>query len=90
MIRVMRIQTVIHDEPESNSIPDVINPPEAVVYPKRLFVAVNGVKLEVSGPQFVIGRGSRLTDLTIPDTNISRRHCIIEAKDDEVLYIGPE
>lgn len=75
-------QTVIYDEPESQAIPDVINPPEAVVYPKRLFVDVNGSEVEVSGSQFVIGRGSRLTDLTIPDTNISRRHCIIEAKDD--------
>ena len=75
--------TVIHDEPASNSIPDVINPPEAVVYPKRLFVAVNGAEVEVKGPQFVIGRGSRLTDLTIPDTNISRRHCIIEERNNE-------
>ena len=61
--------------------PAVIHPPESVSYPPRLFVAVNGAETEVVGPKFVIGRGSRMTDLTIADTNISRRHCIIEQTD---------
>jgi hypothetical protein len=67
--------------------PAVIHPPEAVVYPPRLFVEVNGSETEVSGAKFVIGRGSRVTDLTIPDANISRRHCVIEQRD-KVFYIS--
>lgn len=61
--------------------PAVINPPEPVVYPSRLFVTVNGSETEVIGAKFVIGRGSRVTDLTIPDANISRRHCVIEERE---------
>ena len=67
--------------------PSVIHPPEAVQYPARLFVAVNGQETEVVGDNFVIGRGSRVTDLTIPDTNVSRRHCMIERKD-QSFYIS--
>jgi hypothetical protein len=67
--------------------PAVIHPPEPVVYPSRLFVTVNGTETEVSGAKFVIGRGSRVTDLTIPDANISRRHCVVEQRDN-TFYIS--
>ena len=68
------------------AVPDsIISPPEAVVYPSRLFVVLDGVETQVKENSFVIGRGSRVTDLTIPDTNVSRRHCVVEKKGDEYV-----
>ena len=58
-----------------------IGPPEPIVYPKRLFVVLDGVETEVVDSPFVIGRGNRVTNLRIPDTNVSRRHCVVEKKD---------
>ena len=37
----------------------------------------NGQRYRVDKDQFVIGRGSQLTDLTIRDGNISRKHCAV-------------
>ncbi len=81
-MKIVRDDTSIASETAPPPPPAVIHPPEGLQYPSRLFVAVNGQETEVVGDKFVIGRGSRLTDLTIPDTNVSRRHCIIERKDD--------
>lgn len=64
-------------------VQQIINPPEPVSYPGRLFVAVNGKEVEINEPSFVIGRGTRMTNLTIADSNISRRHCVIERKGSE-------
>ena len=75
------------DEPyEALSIvPAVIHPPEPVVYPGRLFIAVDGREVEVNKFPFVIGRGSRVTDLTISDANISRRHCEIDRRGNDIV-----
>jgi len=63
----------------------VVAPPEAVVYPNKLFVILDGAETEVTGTSFVIGRGSRVTNLTIPDTNVSRRHCVVERKEGQYV-----
>ena len=60
--------------------PTIIHAPEPVVYPKRLFVRVEDSEYEVTKDSFIIGRGSRSSDLTIPDANISRQHCVVERK----------
>lgn len=37
-----------------------------------------GKRIEVSKDRFVIGRGSRSTDLTIKDSAVSRQHAMVE------------
>ena len=44
---------------------------------KPLFLLFNGQRYRIDKDQFVIGRGSQMTDLTIRDGNISRKHCEI-------------
>ena len=56
-----------------------------MVYPPRLFVTLNGVEHEIQGESFVIGRGSRVSDLTIADANVSRRQCVVERKGDDFI-----
>ena len=68
--------------PETEQVSDsFISEPEAIEYPPRLFVMLDGVETEVAEMPFVIGRGSRVTNLTIPDTNVSRRHCVVNRDD---------
>ncbi len=77
---------VVSESPQPEGSVDyesvVINPPDSLVYPSRLFVILDGVEHEVVGNSFVIGRGSRVTDLTIADANVSRKHCVVERKGD--------
>ena len=42
-----------------------------------LYLHFNGQRYVVDQEQFIIGRGSQMTDLTIRDGNISRRHSAI-------------
>ena len=49
--------------------------PVALVRP--LYLYFEGQVYEVNQDQFVIGRGSKYSDLPIKDANISRRHCAI-------------
>jgi pSer/pThr/pTyr-binding forkhead associated (FHA) protein len=42
-----------------------------------LFVIFNGQKFPVTKEEFVIGRGSKTSDLPIKDGNISRRHAAV-------------
>lgn len=44
---------------------------------RPLFLLFEGQVYEVDQDQFVIGRGSKYSDLAIKDANISRRHCAI-------------
>lgn len=44
---------------------------------RPLFLYYEGDVYEVNQDQFVIGRGSKYSDLAIKDANISRRHCAI-------------
>ena len=42
-----------------------------------LSLLFNGQRFRVEKDKFIIGRGSQLTDLTIRDGNISRKHCAV-------------
>jgi|SRR5690606_15476003 len=44
---------------------------------RPLYLLFEGQVYEVDQDQFVIGRGSKYSDLAIKDANISRRHCAI-------------
>jgi hypothetical protein len=44
---------------------------------RPLYLYFEGQVYEVNQDQFVIGRGSKYSDLPIKDANISRRHCAI-------------
>jgi pSer/pThr/pTyr-binding forkhead associated (FHA) protein len=45
--------------------------------PSGLFAIFNGQKFQVNKEEFVIGRGSKTSDLPIKDGNISRRHAAV-------------
>ncbi len=53
--------------------------PQAPAEPatRPLYLYFEGQVYEVNQDQFVIGRGSKYSDLPIKDANISRRHCAI-------------
>lgn len=42
-----------------------------------LYLLFNGQRYRVDKEKFIIGRGSQMTDLTIRDGNISRKHCAV-------------
>ncbi|MEZ4367090.1 MAG: FHA domain-containing protein [Kofleriaceae bacterium] len=42
-----------------------------------LFLLYNGQRYPVTKDQFIIGRGSKTSDLPIKDGNISRKHCAV-------------
>ncbi len=42
-----------------------------------LFLLFNGQRYRIDKEKFIIGRGSQMTDLTIRDGNISRKHCAV-------------
>jgi hypothetical protein len=44
---------------------------------RPLFLFFEGQCYEIDQEQFVIGRGSKYSDLAIKDANISRRHCAV-------------
>src|SRR5690606_16498249 len=59
--------------------PPVSAQPVAVAQPARtpLYIIFNGQKFPVDKDEFVIGRGSKSSDFTIKDNNISRRHALV-------------
>ncbi|MCA9548367.1 MAG: FHA domain-containing protein, partial [Myxococcales bacterium] len=48
--------------------------PAAAAQRQPLFLLFNGQRYRIDKDKFVIGRGSQMTDLTIRDGNISRKH----------------
>jgi hypothetical protein len=52
-------------------------PPAQMSAGRPLYLYFEGQVYEVNQDQFVIGRGSKYSDLPIKDANISRRHCAI-------------
>jgi len=42
-----------------------------------MYLLFNGQRYRLDKDRFIIGRGSQVTDLTIRDGNISRKHCVI-------------
>ncbi len=53
--------------------------PEPTPQPSRppLYLLFNGQRYRIDKEKFIIGRGSQMTDLTIRDGNISRKHCAV-------------
>ncbi|MEM6293432.1 MAG: FHA domain-containing protein [Myxococcota bacterium] len=51
--------------------------PAAPAGARPLYLYYDGQVYEVDQDQFVIGRGSKYSDLPIKDANISRRHCAV-------------
>jgi hypothetical protein len=51
--------------------------PAVSTKPRTLYLYFEGQCYAVDQDQFVIGRGSKYSDLPIKDANISRRHCAI-------------
>ncbi|MCL4225873.1 MAG: FHA domain-containing protein [Myxococcales bacterium] len=52
-------------------------PPAAVGGSATLFLMFNGQRYPVTKDQFIIGRGSKTSDLAIKDGNISRKHAAV-------------
>jgi pSer/pThr/pTyr-binding forkhead associated (FHA) protein len=63
--------------------PAPVSPPVPVAAPvstspgSTLFLVYNGQRYPVSKDQFIIGRGSKTSDLAIKDGNISRKHAAV-------------
>ncbi len=49
--------------------------------PRALYLFCEGQWYTIDQEQFVIGRGSKYSDLPIKDANISRRHCAVVRRD---------
>ncbi len=47
-----------------------------------LYLHYDGNRYEINKEQFIIGRGSKSSDLPIKDGNISRKHCAVIKKND--------
>ncbi len=65
-----------------HSPPPVAVPPAAAPQPQgsagpTLFLIYNGQRYPVTKDQFIIGRGSKTSDLPIKDGNISRKHAAV-------------
>lgn len=63
--------------PPSGRTPAQAPAPAPVALARPLYLYFEGQVYEVNQDQFVIGRGSKYSDLPIKDANISRRHCAI-------------
>ncbi len=59
---------------------EISAPPSSVGTPSAqpgLMIIFQGRKIPVTGGQFIIGRGSKASDLAIKDANISRKHAAV-------------
>jgi hypothetical protein len=63
--------------PPGAKLPPPTARPSAPAGPRPLFLYYDGQVFEVNQEEFVIGRGSKYSDLAIKDANISRRHCAV-------------
>jgi len=63
--------------PPTGRTPAAAPAPAVVAGVRPLYLYFEGQVYEVNQDQFVIGRGSKYSDLPIKDANISRRHCAI-------------
>ena len=65
-------------QPSSHSPPPAHSPPPgAMGGGPTLFLIYNGQRYPVTKDQFIIGRGSKTSDLPIKDGNISRKHAAV-------------
>jgi hypothetical protein len=63
--------------PPTGRTPSPASPMTPTGTSRPLYLYFEGQVYEVNQDQFVIGRGSKYSDLPIKDANISRRHCAI-------------
>ena len=63
--------------PPTGRTPSAAVPTATPTGARPLYLYFEGQVYEVNQDQFVIGRGSKYSDLPIKDANISRRHCAI-------------
>jgi hypothetical protein len=61
----------------SNNHPPAIGPMTGGAGGPTLFLMYNGQRYPVTKDQFIIGRGSKTSDLAIKDGNISRKHAAV-------------
>ncbi|MEM7158251.1 MAG: FHA domain-containing protein [Myxococcota bacterium] len=59
--------------------------PDSTSKTRPLYLYFEGQCYSIDQEQFVIGRGSKYSDLPIKDANISRRHCAIVRRDGDYL-----
>ena len=57
--------------------PAPYTPPVAQAAGSTLYLVYEGKRYTVDKDQFIIGRGSKTSDLAIKDGNISRKHCAV-------------
>ena len=62
--------------PQTHAPPPPVMPPMPSAGP-TLFLIYNGQRYAVTKDQFIIGRGSKTSDLPIKDGNISRKHAAV-------------
>ena len=73
------------DEGSSGEVSDEEPAEEAALGP--LFLELEGQFATVDQDRFVIGRVSKMCDLTIVDVNVSRQHCAIERRDNAYYVV---
>lgn len=73
------------EETAAGELPSESPVEEAVLGP--LFLELDGQFATVDQDRFVIGRVSKMCDLTIVDVNVSRQHCAIERRDDAYYVV---
>jgi hypothetical protein len=64
-------------QPATNHQPPGMPPPAMGTGGPTLFLIYNGQRYPVTKDQFIIGRGSKTSDLAIKDGNISRKHAAV-------------
>jgi hypothetical protein len=63
--------------PASHAAPTTNPPPMAVPAGATLYLLYNNQRYPITKDQFIIGRGSKTSDLAIKDGNISRKHAAV-------------
>lgn len=74
-----------HEETAAGELSNESPVEEAELGP--LFLELEGQFATVDQDRFVIGRVSKMCDLTIVDVNVSRQHCAIERRDDAYYVV---
>ena len=64
-------------QPAANPAPQTSPPPMAVPAGATLYLLYNNQRYPIAKDQFIIGRGSKTSDLAIKDGNISRKHAAV-------------
>src|SRR5207253_780477 len=64
-------------QPASQPAPATNPPPMAVPAGATLYLLYNNQRYPIAKDQFIIGRGSKTSDLAIKDGNISRKHAAV-------------